>query len=91
MTLLSDDGFSSALSGIGPRLERMAACALGLVLALCLAGLAGLLSLDTVAAALGFVAAGGLTGARIVVGDALGRAGPHGRHREPVVRDAPDG
>ncbi len=91
MTVPLDDGFSSALSGIGSRLERMAACTLGLVLALCLAGLAGLLSLDTVAAALGFVAAGGLIGTRVVVRDALGRVGPHRQHREPVVGDASDG
>ena len=90
MTVLLDDGFSSALSGIGSRLERIAACTLGLVLALCLAGLAGLLSLDTVAAALGFVAAGGLIGARVVVCDALERAGLHGQplraHRRGCVR-----
>ena len=75
MTVSPDDSFSSPLSGIGPRLKRVAACTLGLVLALCLAGLAGLLSLDTVAAALGFVAAGGLIGTRVVVRDALERAG----------------
>ena len=59
MTVSPDDGISSALSGIGLRLKRVTACALGLVLALCLAGLAGPLALDTVAATLGFVAAGG--------------------------------
>jgi hypothetical protein len=89
MTVSPDDGFSAALSGIGPRLKKVAARTLGLVLALCLAGLAGLLALDTVAAALGFVAAGGLIGARVVVCDALGRAGPHGQpsraHRRGCV------
>ena len=91
MTVSPDDGFSSALSGIGPRLERVAACALGLVLALCLAGLAGLLALGTVAAALGSVAAGGLIGARVVVRDALERAVHTASHREPTVGDASDG
>ena len=90
MTVSPDDGFSSALSGIGPRLERVAACALGLALALCLAGLAGLLALGTVAAALGFVAAGGLIGARVVVRDALERAVHTASHREPIVEDASD-
>ena len=79
MTVSPDDGFGSALSGVGPRLKPVAARTLGLVLALCLARLAGLLALDTVAAALGFVTAGGLIGARVVVRDALGRAGPHGQ------------
>jgi hypothetical protein len=88
MTVSLDDGFSSALSGIGSRLERIAACTLGLVLALCLGGMAGLLTLDTVAAALGFVAAGGLIGARVVVRDALERAVRTASHREPVVGDA---
>jgi hypothetical protein len=89
VTASPDEGFSSALSGIGPRLKGVAACTLGLMLALCLAGLTGLLALDTVAAALGFVVAGGLIGTRVVVRDALGRAGLHG-HREPIVGDASD-
>jgi hypothetical protein len=90
MTVSPDDRVSSALSGVGPRLERVAARTLGLVLALCLAGLAGLLAPDTVAAALGFVAAGGLIGARVVACDALGRAGLHGRPLRAHRRDAPD-
>jgi hypothetical protein len=88
-----DGGYSSALSGIGSRLKRVAACTLGLMLALCLAGLTGQLSLDTVAAALGFVAAGGLMGARVVVCDALERAGLHGQplrdHHRGCVRFVP--
>ena len=73
--MLPDDRISSALTGVGSRLEGIAARTLGLVLALCLAGLAGLLTFDTVAGALGFVAAGGLIRSRAVVRDALERAG----------------
>ena len=76
-----DDRVGSALAGVGPRLEGMAARALGLMLALCLAGLAGLLTFDAVAAALGFVVAGGLIMSRATVQGALeraGRSGPRG-------------
>ena len=52
MTMPPDDRVGSALTGIGPKLEGIAARALGLVLALCLAGLVGLLTFDAVAAAL---------------------------------------
>ena len=79
MTVLPDDRISSALTGIGSRLEGIAACTLGLMLALCLAGLAGLLTFDAVAAALGFVVAGGLIISRAIVRDALERAGLRGQ------------
>ena len=75
VTVLPDDRISSALTGVGSRLEGIAARTLGLVLALCLAGLAGLLPSDAVAGAFGFVAAGGLIRSRAVVRDALDRAG----------------
>jgi hypothetical protein len=75
MIVSPDDRIGSALSGIGARLEGTAACTLGLMLALCLAGLAGLLAFDAVVAALGFVAGGGLIRSRAVVRDALERAG----------------
>jgi hypothetical protein len=81
MTMSSDDRVGSALTGIGPRLERIAACTLGLMLALCLAGLAGLLAFDTVAAALGFIAGGGLTASHAIVRGALERADP-GRRQD---------
>jgi hypothetical protein len=77
--MVPNDGFGPALRGIGPRLRGIAACTLGLMLALCLAGLAGRLAFDTVAAALGFVAGGGLIASRAVVCAALARTGPHGR------------
>jgi hypothetical protein len=85
MTMLLDDGIGPALRSISPRLRGIAACTLGLMLALCLAGLAGLLAFDTAAAVLGFVAGGGLITSHAVVCDALARAGPHGRHCEPIV------
>jgi hypothetical protein len=74
MTALSDDRIGPALAGIGPRLGRTAARTLGLMLALGLAGLVGLLPFDTVVAALGFVAGGGLIGGHAIVRDALERA-----------------
>ena len=84
MTAISDDRISSALTDIGPRLSRVAAGMLGLMLALCFAGLAQLLTFDEMAAALGFVVGGGLIISRTIVGDALGRASPHGhRKRSP--------
>ncbi len=79
MTVLPDDRISAALTGIGSRLEGTAAGTLGLMLALCLAGLAELLTFDAVAAALGFVVGGGLLISRAIVGDALERAGPRGQ------------
>jgi hypothetical protein len=61
----------------------MAACTLGLTLALCLAGAAGLLTFDAVAAAVGFVVGGGLTVSHAVVGHALERDGRRAqRNRE---------
>ena len=75
MTMPSDDRVGSALTGVGPRLEGIAARTLGLMLALCLAGLAGLLTFDAVAASLGFVVAGGLIMSRAIVQGALERAG----------------
>jgi hypothetical protein len=74
MIVSVDDRTSSALASIGPKLEGITACTLGLMLASCLAGLAGLLTFDGVAAALGFVMGGGLIGAHIVVRAALERA-----------------
>lgn len=76
-----DDRLGSALTDARPRLEGIAACTLGLMLALCLAGLAGLLAADAVVAALGFVAGGGLIRSRAVVREALARAG----RRDPRV------
>jgi hypothetical protein len=82
--MLMDDRINSALTGLGPRLSRVAAGTLGLMLALCFAGLAQLLTFDEMAAALGFVVGGGLIISRAIVGDGLGRAGPHGhRKRSP--------
>ena len=75
MIVLPDDRMSSALSGIGSRLEGIAACTLGLMLALFLAGLAGLLTFDGVAAGLGFAVGGGLLISRAIVRDALERDG----------------
>ncbi len=75
MTMSPDDRVGSALTGVGPKLEGIAARALGLGLALCLAGLAGLLTFDAVAASLGFVVAGGLIISRAIVQGALERAG----------------
>jgi hypothetical protein len=75
MIVSPDDRVSTALAGIGPKLEGITACTLGLMLASCLAGLAGLLTFDAVAAALGFVVGGGLIGVRVVVRAALERAG----------------
>jgi hypothetical protein len=84
MIVLPDDRMSAALSGIGSRLEGIAACTLGLMLALVLEGLAGLLTLDAVAAALGFVVGGGLIISRAIVRDALERDGLLGqRIRSP--------
>jgi hypothetical protein len=79
MTAISDDRISSALTGIGPRLSRVAAGTLGLMLALCFAGLAQLLTFDEMAAALGFVVGGGLIISRAIVGDALERTGLRGQ------------
>lgn len=79
MTIPSDDRVSSALTGVSPKLERIAACALGLMLALCLAGVARLLTPGTVAGALGFVVGGGLTISGAIVRDALERAGLRGQ------------
>jgi hypothetical protein len=81
MTMPSSNRVGSALAGVGPRLEGMAARTLGLMLALCLAGLARLLSFDAVAASLGFVVAGGLIISRAIIQGALervGRSGPRG-------------
>jgi hypothetical protein len=75
MTVLPDARTSPALTGIGSRLAGMAACTLGLALALCLAGGAGLLTFDAVAAAVGFVVGGGLIVSHAVVGHALERDG----------------
>ena len=75
MTMPPDDRVGSALTGIGPKLEGIAARALGLVLALCLAGLVGLLTFDAVAAALGAVTGGGMVRGHAVVRGALERAG----------------
>jgi hypothetical protein len=71
-----DHRISSGLASIGPTLGRIAACTLGLVLALCLAGLAGLLAFDAVAAAIGLVAGGGLLGGHAAVRHALEHDGP---------------
>jgi hypothetical protein len=73
--MLPDDRISLALASVGTKLEGIAARTLGLMLALSLAGLAGLLSSDAVIAALGVVACGGLIRSRLVVRDALERAG----------------
>jgi hypothetical protein len=75
MTVLPNDRISSALTDIGFRLEGIAAYTLGLMLALCLARLAGLLTFDAVAAALGFVVGGGLITSHAIVRNALERAG----------------
>jgi hypothetical protein len=75
MGVLPDDRVSPALTGVGSRLEGIAARTLGLMLALCLAGLAGLLTFEAVAASLGFVVAGGLIISRATVQGALERAG----------------
>jgi hypothetical protein len=66
MTVSSNDRIGPVPAGIGPRLARVAACTLGLVLALGLAELTGLLAFDEAAAALGFVAGGGLIGSMMV-------------------------
>jgi hypothetical protein len=75
MTVLPNDRISAALAGIGPWLGRIAACTLGLTLALCLAGGAGLLTFDAVAGAFGFVVGGGLIVSHAIVGHALERDG----------------
>lgn len=75
ITVRSDHRVSAALAEVGTRLTGIAAGALGLMLALGIAGLAGLLPFDAVAGALGFVAGGGLIIGRAVVADALGRTG----------------
>lgn len=72
--MATQDRISSALSGIGFRLQKLAACTLGLMLALCLAGLAGWLTFETVAAALGFLTGAGLMMGHLIVRTALGRA-----------------
>jgi hypothetical protein len=77
--MLMDDQINSALTGLGPRLSRVAAGTLGLMLALCFAGLAQLLTFDEMAATLGFVVGGGLIISRTIVGDALERAGLRGQ------------
>ena len=79
MTVLLDDGDGSALSGIGSRLRGVAARTLGLMLALCLGGLTGLLAFDIVAVALGCAAGGGLIRSRAIVYAALKRAGLRGQ------------
>ena len=88
MTVLPNDRISAALAGIGPWLGRIAACTLGLALALCLAGAAGLLTFDTVAAAVGFAVGGGLIASHAVVGHALERDGLRARRNrkklEPI-------
>jgi hypothetical protein len=84
MTMLMDDRINSALAGLWPKLGGIAARTLGLMLALCFAGLVELLTFDEIAAALGFVVGGGLITGRAIVRDGLGRAGPHGhRKRSP--------
>ena len=75
MTMPPDDRVGSVLTGVGPELEGIAARVLGLMLALCLAGLAGLLTFDAVAASLGFAVAGGLIISQAFVQGALERAG----------------
>jgi hypothetical protein len=86
MTMLMDDRINSALAGLGPRLGGIAARTLGLMLALCFAGLAGLLIFDEIAAALGFVVGGALIISRTIVGDALERAGLRGqRDRSQIM------
>ena len=75
MSVPPDDRVGSVLAGIDPRLEGITARALGLMLALCLAGLVGLLTFDAVAAGLGVVVAGGLIMSRAIVQGALERAG----------------
>ena len=75
MTMPPDDRVGSVLTGVGPELEGIAARVLGLMLALCLAGLAGLLTFDAVAASLGFVVAGGLIISQAIIQGALERAG----------------
>jgi hypothetical protein len=75
MTMSSDDRTNAALTSIGSQLEGTAAGTLGLLLALCLAGLAGRLTFDAVAAALGFVVGGGLIISRAIVREALERVG----------------
>jgi hypothetical protein len=88
MTVLPDDQISSALTDFGPRLKVVAARTLGLMLALCLAGLAGLLTFDAVAATLGFVVAGGLIISRAIVRDGLERTGLRGRRNRSPNRPA---
>ena len=75
MIVLPDARISSALSGMGSKLEGTAACTLGLMIALCLAGLAGLLTLHAALAAFGFTVGGGLIISRAIVRNALERAG----------------
>jgi len=72
MTMPPDDRVGSVLTGVGPELEGIAARVLGLMLALCLAGL---LTFDAVAASLGFVVAGGLIISQAIIQGALERAG----------------
>ena len=77
--MLPDDRINSALTSLWPRLGGIAARTLGLMLALCFAGLAELLTFDEIAAALGFVVGGGLIISRTIIGDALDRAGLRGQ------------
>lgn len=79
MTMPLDDRVSSALTGVAPKLEGLAACGLGLMLALCLAGLAGMLTSDTVVGGLGLVVGGGLAVGGAIVRDALQRADLRGQ------------
>lgn len=79
MTVPPDDRIGAALTGIDSRLGGVAVGTFGLMLVLGLAGAAGLLTLDAAAAALGFVAAGGLTVSHAIVRDALERAGATGQ------------
>ena len=57
MTMSLDDRTNAALTSIGSQLEGTAAGTLGLLLALCLAGLAGQLTFDAVADAIGQIEA----------------------------------
>ena len=89
MSVLPDDRVSPALIGVGSRLEGIAARTLGLMLALCLAGLAGLLTFEAVAASLGFVVAGGLIISRATV--QVPSSGPVGATRGVGRREHPSG
>jgi hypothetical protein len=73
VSALPDPTVSSRLARIGKRLEHVAACTLGLVIALCVAAVTGLLALDVAAAVIGFVLGGGLLGGHAIVRHALER------------------